>query len=272
MDKEILVLNVEGRPVRLAVSRRTGSKPPIIFLHGFGSTKEDFFGITDERAFDDRSIIMYDAPGSGDSKCDDLSLVTIPFLRTIAEALLAHYGIRRFHLVGHSMGGLTALLLAHDHKRDVLSLTSVEGNLAPEDCFLSRQILDFPTTDPEAFLAAFIGRVRGGDDPARALYADNLTRNILAGAVEPIFRSMLELSDYGNLLEKFLDLPFAKMFMYGENNRNLSYIPELQRRDIRLEEIPHCGHFPMYSNPEDMWRQIAAFIEAAEAGKGRTYE
>lgn len=264
MDKEILVFNVEGLPVRLAVERRTGAKPPIVFLHGFGSTKDDFAGIADEGVFDDRAVILYDAPGSGDSSCDDLSLVRIPFLRATAETLLAHYEIKQFHLVGHSMGGLTALMLAHERPNEVLSLTSIEGNLGPEDCFLSRQIFDFPKPNPEVFLADFIERVSVGDDPARALYADNLKRNIRAGAIAPIFRSIVELSDHGDLLGKFLNLPCARMFMYGENNRDLSYIPELQRRAIRLAEIPRCGHFPMHSNSGEMWRQLAAFIGSVE--------
>lgn len=42
-----------------------------------------------------------------------LSQISIPFLVKTAQMVLRQPGIRRFHLVGHSMGGLTALLLAH---------------------------------------------------------------------------------------------------------------------------------------------------------------
>jgi hypothetical protein len=44
---------------------------------------------------------------------------------------------------------------------------------------------------------------------------------------------MVEPSDDGDLMSKFLSLPLPWMFMYG--------------------------HFPMYSNPVAMWRRIAEF-------------
>ena len=45
-----------------------------------------------------------------------------------AQAVLRHAGIRRFHLVGHSMGGLTALLLAQHQPDQVLSFVDIEGS------------------------------------------------------------------------------------------------------------------------------------------------
>jgi pimeloyl-ACP methyl ester carboxylesterase len=32
------------------------------------------------------------------------------------------------------------------------------------------------------------------------------------------------------------------------------------RNGVQLAEIPHCGHFPMYSNPVRMWARIAEFL------------
>ena len=47
--------------------------------------------------------------------------------------------------------------------------------------------------------------------------------------------------------------------MYGEPNKTLSYLPDLASKGVVLAEIPHGGHFPMYSNAPEMWRRIAAF-------------
>jgi pimeloyl-ACP methyl ester carboxylesterase len=38
--------------------------------------------------------------------------VSIPFLASVAETVLRARRIERLHLIGHSMGGLTGLLLA----------------------------------------------------------------------------------------------------------------------------------------------------------------
>ncbi|WP_373896232.1 alpha/beta fold hydrolase [Virgibacillus sp. CBA3643] len=116
----------------------------MVFLHGFGSTKEDYADIVRYQDFAGHPFLAYDAPGCGEKQCSDLSQVSIPFLVKTALALLERVNFERFHLVGHSMGGLTAQILAHMHPDRVLSFVDIEGNIAQEDCFLSRQIFDYP--------------------------------------------------------------------------------------------------------------------------------
>jgi pimeloyl-ACP methyl ester carboxylesterase len=152
------------------------------------------------------------------------------------------------------------LLLAHHHPERVLSFIDIEGNIAPEDCFLSRQVVDHPREDPERFFADFIERTRCSPAYASALYAASLPHKVRARAVPGIFRSMVELSDHGDLMDKFLGLPCPKMFMYGAQNASLSYLGHIQEHGVQLAEIPDCGHFPMYSNPPEMWKALAAFI------------
>jgi pimeloyl-ACP methyl ester carboxylesterase len=47
-------------------------------------------------------------------------------------------------------------------------------------------------------------------------------------------------------------------------NRTLSYLPRSARNGVELAEIPHSGHFPMYSNPPAMWHRITNFVTRAE--------
>ncbi|OIN46084.1 alpha/beta hydrolase [Pseudomonas azotoformans] len=256
----LIPLTVDGTSLSIAAIHRAGERASIVFLHGFGSTKEDYADIVLQPAFDGHAVVAYDAPGCGESQCADLEKINIPFLLDTASQVLEHYGIDRFHLVGHSMGGLTALLLAHRFPGRVLSFTDIEGNIAPEDCFLSRQIVDYPANDPEAFFSAFIERTRQAPAYASALYAASLRHKVRAGAVRGIFQSMVELSDNADLMGKFLGLPCPTMFMYGEQNALLSYLPHIQANGVRLAPIAECGHFPMYSNPAAMWRQIAEFL------------
>lgn len=256
---EYLDLRVDGTGLRVAtVGRRDGAEP-IVFLHGFGSTKEDYVDVVHQSAFARRAFLAYDAPGCGETSCEDLPAISIPFLVKTADAVLRHAGIQRFHLVGHSMGGLTALLLAHHDPHRVLSFVNIEGNLAPEDCFLSRQVLTHPADDPETFLDDFAERIRRTPSPSTALYAASLHHKTRPGAVHGIFTSMVDLSDHGDLMAKFLSLPCPRMFMYGEQNSSLSYLPTLATAGVELAQIPHSGHWPMYANPVAMWERIAAF-------------
>ncbi len=264
-----------GVDVSIAMLRRTGARPPVVFLHGFGSTKEDYADVARLASFGGRGLLVYDAPGAGQSECADLRAVSVPFLVDVAEQVLAEVEVDRFHLIGHSMGGLTGLLLARRHPERVLSFVDIEGNLAPEDCFLSRQILTHPVEledgagadegkHDEAFLDAFIERARQSTESTSALYAAGLRHKVRAAAVRGIFESMVELSDHGDLVETFLSLPFPRMFMYGEQNASLSYLPYLRRHNVELVEIEHSGHWPMYSNPVAMWQAVPQFLDRAE--------
>jgi pimeloyl-ACP methyl ester carboxylesterase len=259
LASEQLELRVDGVDLRVATVSRGGVADPIVFLHGFGSTKEDYVDITYQPAFAGRAFLAYDAPGSGQTSCEDLSRISIPFLVETARAVLRRTGIQRFHLVGHSMGGLTALLLAHQDPDRVLSLVNIEGNLAPEDCFLSRQALTHPSDDAEAFLDDFVERTRRAPSSSSALYAASLRHKVRPGAVRGIFESMVGLSDHGDLMAKFLALPCPRMFMHGQRNSSLSYLPTLATGGVELAEVPHSGHWPMYANPVAMWERIAAF-------------
>ncbi|RDU97672.1 alpha/beta fold hydrolase [Trinickia dinghuensis] len=264
LEQRTVSTSVEGVELDIATMYRAGDLTPIVFLHGFGSTKEDYADIVHYSAFDGHPVLAYDAPGCGKTLCSDLSRVSIPFLVETAGAILDRFGIDRFHLVGHSMGGLTALMLAHANPERMLSFTDIEGNVAPEDCFLSRQVIDYPADSDQAFFDAFIERIWHSPYFSCPLYAASLRHKVRAQAVRGIFTSMVELSDHADLMTKFLSLPCLRMFMYGEQNASLSYLGHLRDNGVALAEIKHAGHFPMYSNPVEMWGRLAQFL--ADAG------
>jgi pimeloyl-ACP methyl ester carboxylesterase len=262
-ERTVHRLEVQGVDLQVAALERGGDGTPILFLHGFGSTKEDYADIARHSAFDGRPFFAYDAPGCGETVCSDLARKPVPFLVETALAMLDRAGFQRFHLIGHSMGGLTALMLAHAHPDRVLSFIDIEGNIAPEDCFLSRQIHNYPADNPERFVDDFVERARHAPDFASALYAASLRHKVRVDAVRPIFTSMVDLSDNGGLMDKFLGLPCPRMFMYGVENAHLSYLAHIKANGATLAAIPDCGHWPMYSNPPEMWRRIAAFHAGA---------
>jgi pimeloyl-ACP methyl ester carboxylesterase len=257
---ESMELHVGGAKLFIAATHRSGDLEPIAFLHGFGSAKEDYADIVYNPMFAGRPFVAYDAPGCGESVCCDLSIIAIPVLVDAAIAVLDRLGIEKCHLVGHSMGGLTALVLACQEPSRVLSLVSIEGNLAPEDCFISRQIHEYPADSAEEFLEGLIKRLARSPFYSSQLYAANLRNKVRAGAVRGILSSIVQLSDHSDLLNKFISLPCPKMFMYGDQNAGLSYLRDLEEGGVKLARIAGSGHFPMYSNPVEMWTKIALFL------------
>lgn len=125
---------------------------------------------------------------------------------------------------------------------------------------MSRQIINHPNDDPEVFLAEFIDRAWNSRYFASTLYSTSVRHKVRPGAVRGIFESMVELSDHGDLMTRFLSIQSPKMFMYGEQNSSLSYLGQLAENGVELAEISQCGHFPMYSNPPEMWDRITDFM------------
>jgi pimeloyl-ACP methyl ester carboxylesterase len=82
MTNDRLSLRVEGVGLQVATTDRGGAGAPVVFLHGFGGTKEDYADFAQHPAFAGRPFLAYDAPGCGETACDGLSKVSIPFLVT----------------------------------------------------------------------------------------------------------------------------------------------------------------------------------------------
>lgn len=261
-NKSNIALKIDGIELNISSISRKGKLAPIVFLHGFGSTKEDYADIIRQAELSDFPFLAFDAPGCGETKCSNLEKVSIPFLVDTAIKVLEHENIKEFHLVGHSMGGLTALMLAKQIPERVLSFIDIEGNIAPEDCFLSRQVVKYPTSDATEFFEDFIIRTMNTPSYSSPLYAASLRHKVRAKAVMAIFSSMVELSDNENLMDTFLNLACPKMFMYGNQNRTLSYLRHIESNGVKLSEISECGHFPMYSNPPMMWDEIIQFLNS----------
>ncbi|WP_397532716.1 hypothetical protein [Roseateles sp.] len=91
--RSIVRLQVNGVVVDMAMIGRSGPREPVVFLNGFGATKEDDADILHHPAFDCRPFLAWDAPACVELHCGDLSKVSIPFLVATAEAMLQAHGI-----------------------------------------------------------------------------------------------------------------------------------------------------------------------------------
>lgn len=259
-----LDINLHDTSVKVAYQRRHGGGAPLVSLHGFGSTKEEYADLALRADFAGRDLIAFDAPGCGLSEIENPETLSIPFLVDVALAACDALGVDRFHLTGHSMGGLTGLLLAHANPDRVLSFFDIEGNVAPEDCFLSRQIIDYPADTPDDFMEQFQARARTRPEFGSAFYAAALPHKVCATTFKPIFTSMVEISDNALLLNMVKELSCPKAFVYGVQNRHLSYLSLLPELGVRVIEIDNSGHFPMYSNPTALWDALSGFLKEAE--------
>jgi len=206
-------------------------------------------------------LVSADNPGCGDSSYDENQPLSVDGLVELFENFVTHLGLNRFLLVGGSMGGLVALLYAERNPNKIAGFVNVEGNLAPEDCIFSRNVIPHSYSDFEKVVFPQIKRalsVQAGRGFAQHLRV--LERANPRAYYDYAFQTV-EYSDHGNLLERFLSLPVPRCFLYGSENRHLSYLQRILESKCTVIEIPNAGHFLFYDEPNRYAAALASFAQ-----------
>ena len=104
---------------------------PIIFIHGYGGDLNNWM-FNQEPLSEQHKTYALDLPGHGGST-KDVGDGTLENLAAAVTAFMVAKGIDKAHLVGHSMGGATSLLLAVSQPDKVASATLIApGGLGAE--------------------------------------------------------------------------------------------------------------------------------------------
>ncbi len=243
------------------MARRSGERA-IIYLHGLGSPKEDFADAVRVDALSDYTLLLYDAPGHGQSRYVADRDLTIRDLAEICKQLICAYRISSVTLIGQSMGGLTALLAAATWPELIDRLVLVEGNLTPEDCFHSRRIFENEMMTEEVLFDSWIDSVHRENKRSFELFSRLAKFHLDPRAFAGYCRSIVHYSDNCALLDQFINLSMPKLFIYGSDNEHLSYLPELGESDVQVAPISGSDHFPHYSNPVEFYSIIADFLSS----------
>src|SRR5437867_3866052 len=136
-----MTVSTGGRPYRLHYFDRASASPTILYIHGLGCSKADFMEMTSAVELQPFRLIAADHPGCGDSPYEHNEPLNIDGIVELIENFVANLGLDSLLLVGGSLGGLVALLFAERNLHRITGFINVEGNLAPEDCMFSRNVI-----------------------------------------------------------------------------------------------------------------------------------
>jgi len=88
-----------------------------------------------------------------------------------------------------------------------------------------------------------MGELRASRYAGDQIIAHNMALNVdIRGYHIYAFETVSE-SDSGRLIQEFLALPIPRLFLYGDANKALSYLPRLQASAVQVREIPSSAHF-----------------------------
>lgn len=262
-------IDLRGQARRLRYFDRPGSEGTMLYVHGLGCSKADFLGMTREACLKPYRLVSYDQPGCGESRYDPAHPLNIDGLVELLDGFVTAMGLSDFLLVAGSMGGLVALLYAERHFSKLAGFVNVEGNLAPEDCMFSARVAPH---DYAHFERAIFPQIKAELAAPRKVPGAVQHLEVLRQADPRAFYDYspqtVSYSHDGNLLERFLSLPVPRYFLYGSENRHLSYLPRLRRSDCKVIEIPNADHFLFYSNPGSYAAALAQAAETAAPRRG----
>lgn len=286
VDTETLTLK-NGHTVSYSISGSTSSSAtPLIFLHGFPSSRFEAVGLGPWAAKFNVRVISPDRPGLGLSTHDPHRKL-LDYPPQIAQ-LAKHLGLKQYRIVGGSGGGPYAVACAYALPKEELKATGVIAGMGPakdgvKDMMLANRILmqgiryapglvervvdysvgqTFRSPDPEVLLNAMkkqlkwlpqkereeLEREPGGLEKVIKVFQAHF-RQSSAGFVTD---SRVLAEDWGFQLE---DVSGKIWFWYGDQDKNT---PARMGRDMaakiegsRLKVWEGENHFALWGNHGD---------------------
>ncbi len=260
-------VSVTGHPTHLY--RRSGAQATAVWLiHGLGDWAGTWHGLFKDPVLKPWELIAPDLPGHGTTKpltsdasgIEELSLWLAEMVQEVTPA-------RRVVLIGHSLGGVIATLVAERRPAWLAGIVNVEGNLTEADCFLSGAAA--AASSPMDWYEHLLAEVRaeGVKHEAMRCYADGLT---LADR-RTFFRcsrDLVRLCEHDGLGQRYRALSVPRLYCHGDTVLTPS-LDFLDRAGESREGFPGAGHWVQLDASESLSKSLFSWLADHEGTGSR---
>jgi len=246
-----------------------GHGEPVVLLHGFGASADSwnrFAGKLTKRY----RVIAPDLPGWGESTRVETASYGYPAQIERLHQFLSLLGLRRMHLVGHSMGGFIASAYAARYPDEVITLGLIapHGMVEPEQSDLARSVAQGDNWLVASSIQEF-DRLLNNIFVKRPYVPKAVLRHLANQTIRNsaksarIFEEMQ--SNNPPLAERLPHIETAALIVWGDQDRVLHVsCADLFRQGIRNSEvmvIRGSGHMPLVENARACAAAWLAFVD-----------
>ena len=267
------VLKIQDDFVFVRHSSLCPGRPTVLLLHGLGDSSLAFNAAFSRNELADLNVVAPDFPGHGCSLPARDGIYTLEALALRVAALIELMDLRLITMVGHSLGGDVATVLAsRGHVSRIARVVSVEGTMTPTDSFICNRATDsaaggfraFETWFRERFCQETVleGWAQEGES-GRCYYASLRfcdPRAFLACAVELYSRNRHAdaqgLSGIGAL---YATLAMPKQFIYGTKSLPTASRQLIDKLGVESRALP-AGHWVMIDAEQEFYPLLRRFV------------
>ena len=254
-----------------------GEGEPILFIHGFGADKERWGTLLSDFSGSYR-VIAPDLPGFGENTKIPSATYDIPTQVNRLDRFAEAIGLRRFHLIGISMGGYIAAYYAGEFPEKVKSLALMDAagveSPIPSDLRIAIEetgripLLYRTPEELETLMGYLFYRPPWIPQPYKVFFAQR-------GALEYPFRRKIlkDMVETGmNLLDNRLQkIEAPSLIIWGAQDRvfHVSSVKKFQAglRGVQTALVEECGHVPHIEKPRETERIYRTFLAGIQRSR-----
>ena len=266
------VVTINGVQTLVRQAGSPHSQEAVVLVHGNPGSSEDFDELVPHIG-DFARVVAPDMPGFGQSERAAAFPYTVDGFAHHLDAILAHFGVARAHLVLHDFGGPWGLAWAAAHADRVRSLVLINVGVLPGYRYhkyahvwrtpLLGELTIFATTrwlfkralnrdNPKPLPDAILNRMFDQWDRGTRRAVLSLYRATSAAAVASVA--------HGEMLAPHA-VPALVVWGAGDPNIPVRYADaQAQYFDADIQKIDGAGHWPMIDEPERTRALVLPFL------------
>lgn len=242
-----------------------GEGQVVVLLHGFLSNSTMWNSFIPELRKKNR-IISIDLLGHGKTEC--LGYIhSMELMADAVSAVLNSLKIKKFSIIGHSLGGYVALALAEKHPKKIIGLCLMNSTAeedSPERMKLRNRAIKVSKTNFADLVKVSIPNLfRPKNISIYTEEIKTLKKEALKTSIQGYIATQEGMKIRKNREFILQSLNFKKMMIISRKDPVLEYhtlIKQANRAKMKIVEFPD-GHMPHIENRGNFLQSIAHFIE-----------